>query len=359
MNRILCVFLAVCLLFSFPFTASAEKETVYLAEISYLSCQYDTFTEKLEIYFEATGVFYQDTCFYADVSCSAYTNGRWEAGVLLTSVTFNLNDCAVSKSSVEAEISFASSVYNNPDYKDFTLTVYGQKLDMGEMLDDDYYDLNTVSVAVEEKRLTDKAFFELGTEISGARVATGGEFTYKVYPKNITRTISGGLSHFAFTLNYDPGVMRLDVVKCYYPAGTAWRIAESGFVSDGYRVSLEGKGIKDDEDVTVEFRFTALKASDDTELYALDVNGGDGYEHSYTYPDYITLEAKPVVKDTEKGDVNADGKFNSLDAAVVLKYDAGIIGSVSKSGDVNGDGRINSLDAAVILKYDAGIINGF
>lgn len=56
-----------------------------------------------------------------------------------------------------------------------------------------------------------------------------------------------------------------------------------------------------------------------------------------------------------KGDTNGDIKVNNLDAANVLKYDAGINQSI-ENGDYNEDGVINNLDAAAILKYDAGIL---
>lgn len=58
------------------------------------------------------------------------------------------------------------------------------------------------------------------------------------------------------------------------------------------------------------------------------------------------------------GDVNGDGKSNSLDAAQVLKYDANLIDLSDEQkarADVNGDGEVNSLDAAKILREDAGI----
>lgn len=61
-----------------------------------------------------------------------------------------------------------------------------------------------------------------------------------------------------------------------------------------------------------------------------------------------------------KGDVNNDGYIDNLDAATILKYDAGIIDLVSDellASDVNGDGYADNLDAAMILKYDAGIID--
>ncbi len=62
----------------------------------------------------------------------------------------------------------------------------------------------------------------------------------------------------------------------------------------------------------------------------------------------------------EIGDVNADGYVDNLDAAMVLKYDAGLIDLKYEqliSADANGDGYADNLDAAMILKYDAGIID--
>jgi len=58
------------------------------------------------------------------------------------------------------------------------------------------------------------------------------------------------------------------------------------------------------------------------------------------------------------GDVNGDGKVNSLDAAAVLRYDAGLqqfTDEEKAAADINGDGTVNSLDAAQILKHDAGL----
>lgn len=89
-------------------------------------------------------------------------------------------------------------------------------------------------------------------------------------------------------------------------------------------------------------------------VYSL--NAGKAAEDSFRavlaaqLPDGIKTEAFAL------GDVNGDGKINSLDAAFVLKYDAGlwICGLASGcAGDVNGDGKANSLDAALILRYDA------
>ncbi len=56
------------------------------------------------------------------------------------------------------------------------------------------------------------------------------------------------------------------------------------------------------------------------------------------------------------GDVNGDGAVNSLDAAAILRFDAGLqqlTEDEKNAADINGDGKVNSLDAAQILKHDA------
>lgn len=62
----------------------------------------------------------------------------------------------------------------------------------------------------------------------------------------------------------------------------------------------------------------------------------------------------------ELGDVNGDGYVDNLDAAMILKYDAGLTYLMDEQliiADVNGDGCADNLDAAKILKFDAGIID--
>ena len=59
------------------------------------------------------------------------------------------------------------------------------------------------------------------------------------------------------------------------------------------------------------------------------------------------------------GDANCDGVANSLDAAIVLQYAAGLVDSLPclALADVNGDGRVDAIDAALILQYDAGLLD--
>jgi hypothetical protein len=57
--------------------------------------------------------------------------------------------------------------------------------------------------------------------------------------------------------------------------------------------------------------------------------------------------------------VNDDGHVNSIDALLILQFDADIITSLAnlRSADVNQNGRVNSIDAALILQYEAGLIH--
>ncbi len=59
------------------------------------------------------------------------------------------------------------------------------------------------------------------------------------------------------------------------------------------------------------------------------------------------------------GDVNDDGDVNSIDALLVLQFDAEILAELpnAPSADVNQNGHVNSIDAALILQYDAGLIH--
>ena len=60
-------------------------------------------------------------------------------------------------------------------------------------------------------------------------------------------------------------------------------------------------------------------------------------------------------------DINGDGKVNSTDALIVLRY-AVELGSDIKTdeqfmnADTNGDGKVNSMDALTILRISVGAV---
>ncbi|MBR6593992.1 MAG: dockerin type I repeat-containing protein [Clostridia bacterium] len=76
----------------------------------------------------------------------------------------------------------------------------------------------------------------------------------------------------------------------------------------------------------------------------------------------VNVKVYGVLVICKTGDVTGDGKVNSLDAAFVLRYDAGLTPFTYEqkiAADVTGDSKVNSLDAAFILRYDAGLIPDF
>lgn len=60
------------------------------------------------------------------------------------------------------------------------------------------------------------------------------------------------------------------------------------------------------------------------------------------------------------GDANCNGSVDSIDAALVLQYGAGLIDWLVCQGaaDVNENGTVDSIDAALILQFSAGLIPG-
>ena len=74
---------------------------------------------------------------------------------------------------------------------------------------------------------------------------------------------------------------------------------------------------------------------------------------------YIGTSPKDNVFDTKVGDVNHDGKINSVDALLILQHSVGLItlyGNDLACADVNKDKAINSSDALRILQYATGVI---
>jgi hypothetical protein len=58
------------------------------------------------------------------------------------------------------------------------------------------------------------------------------------------------------------------------------------------------------------------------------------------------------------GDVDVDGHVDAIDAALMLQFDAGLLGDLpdNSAADVNHDGHVNAIDAALILQRIAGLI---
>lgn len=124
-----------------------------------------------------------------------------------------------------------------------------------------------------------------------------------------------------------------------------------------------------DRDGAIGFRVT-LKAKKNAVLgdTTVSVNGDGVFEViSGTASDGVCTEVggkgdpltvKVTAFDVLLGDINDDGYVDNLDAANILKYDAGITNLSAEKvaqGDMNGDGALDNLDATIILKIDAGL----
>jgi murein DD-endopeptidase MepM/ murein hydrolase activator NlpD len=59
------------------------------------------------------------------------------------------------------------------------------------------------------------------------------------------------------------------------------------------------------------------------------------------------------------GDANCDLRVNSIDAAVLLQYSAGLVRTLCslQAADSNANGRVDPIDAQLILQFSAGIID--
>lgn len=148
-------------------------------------------------------------------------------------------------------------------------------------------------------------------------------------------------------------------------------------------------GFKDDEEVAIRLYFIPKEGFKAGESYTFTVDGnydltwnergkislaatsgiltsGESYDVTELRVFGYGCEASCVISGGDDvvliGDVNGDGRVDSLDAARILRFDAGLISlesSAVKAGDVDGNGKLNSLDAAKILKFDAGLIESF
>jgi hypothetical protein len=65
----------------------------------------------------------------------------------------------------------------------------------------------------------------------------------------------------------------------------------------------------------------------------------------------------PAGAESVCGDISQDDEINSIDAAIVLQYVAGLnYPDAFLKGDVNVDHIVDALDVLLILQHDAGLI---
>ncbi len=135
----------------------------------------------------------------------------------------------------------------------------------------------------------------------------------------------------------------------YGQAPAANGVTYAGFVNGEDASVLEG---------TLSYTYSYSQFGD-VGSYSIDPEGLTSGNYEITYKSGVLT----VVHGYELGDVNHDGKVNSLDASLIMQYKAELLGEeqvfCKKCADVNGDGKINSLDASLIMQLKAGLIEQF
>ena len=223
-----------------------------------------------------------------------------------------------------------------------------------------------------------EASFKIELTASESTLKAGDEFTVEAKVVDITN--AKGLLSVDIPLSFDKAKFELVSYTAKFPAvwgnygksfGWEASAATEGFlwlrsVYDGEDFT---KGAKADGDISFTLNFKVLETASagtatiealnsDSQLFVAAAEATTG---KVLYGDGAKL-ALAIRGDGVVGDVNGDGGIDSLDAAAILQYDAGLKSLDSKqkaAADVNGDGYADALDSARILQYDAGIISKF
>ena len=150
-----------------------------------------------------------------------------------------------------------------------------------------------------------------------------------------------------------------DVFLYHMAGGTIERVSVADGGSEGNGASTSPSVSSDGTTVAFQSSAGNLVAGDGNGVTDVFVRGkalGPGPTSTPT-PRPPTVTPTPTSA-PRGGDVNGDGRVNSIDAAIILQYAAGLLPSPpgGPSSDVNHDGQTNAIDAALILQYSAGLL---
>lgn len=189
-------------------------------------------------------------------------------------------------------------------------------------------------------------------------VRPGGEFTLDLKAEGIPFP---GLGAWSIGIVYDPAV--ITALSCV--EGVAPSVCNASFTANRVQIigaSAEGH-LSDVVLASVTFVCDTPGTSDlllIVEDFADATEGGPVPISIKRQNARITcsLSSPEPPPDSLAGDVDCNGVVNSIDALLLLQFEAGLINTLPcmDLADVNGDGRIDSLDAGLIKQIDAGLI---
>ncbi len=168
--------------------------------------------------------------------------------------------------------------------------------------------------------------------------------------KEMTEDGKNKTTKAASVKGFDPDTFKYDWELEYEDFEATLYIAP--YAPDTSRVQVNGKTIwpVDDEKVTSIKHTVPLQIGDNTLNIKCIAENGD----QKTYELMIHRLGNIVY-----GDINSDGKFNSLDLAYMTSHLLGkniLTGNALKAADISGDDKVNSLDLAYLTSYLLGKI---
>lgn len=172
-----------------------------------------------------------------------------------------------------------------------------------------------------------------------------------------------GLGAWTVDISYDPSVVSIDNCNAEYGGICNVAYSPSSIRTTGVQiygltgnVTLATVGISCQSVGTSPLTLSLSVFADSTPGGPQPISAGisNGSVHCVAQP-----QPTPTPVNTGLlGDVDCDHDVDSIDAALVLQYDAGLIHSLScfDNGDISHDGYVNSIDATIILQLAAGLI---
>jgi hypothetical protein len=114
-----------------------------------------------------------------------------------------------------------------------------------------------------------------------------------------------------------------------------------------------GSEIGDSDSVTDNEDITHIATASGTHTVQVELYSDAGAVEGNSYTLQIGAGGPGLL-----GDVSCNGSVDSIDAALILQFGAGLIGSLGcqDAADTNEDGTVNSIDAALVLQFSAGLI---